>query len=580
MLLTWAAQADAPVWDEPAHLAAGLAVLERGDVGLYRVNPPLVRTLAALPARWLGAATDWSKATDDPAGRPEFQVAQDFIRVNGSRLFALMTLGRLACLPLSLLGALACGAWARDLFGPWAGQLALALWCFSPSVLAHGHLITADLAGAALFILASWCCQRWLRARSVSWALRTGLAVGVALLAKHTCLLLVVLVPVLTLVAVVATPRGERRPRRDLGQLALVVAVAWLVVNLGYGFSGTGRRLGDFTFVSARLTGHPPAQGQAAETGNRFRDHWLGALPVPVPADLVRGVDRQQRDFDKPMRSYFDGRFHAGGWWWYYLRALPLKVPAGTWLVLAAAIGLAVLRPGARAAWRDELSLLLPPLLVLLAVSAQSNWSLHVRYVLPVVPFLFVIASRLVAEGAGAWRGRSVVASVGLTLALVSSLVQAPHWLSFVSWPAGGPARGPHHFVDSSFDWGQDLLHLKTWLDEHPEARPLNLTYFGSVDPRLAGIQHRLSPPLRPGDLPDPASLVGWHAISTNYLQGFQFPAHRGDGRFAMVRAGDYLHFQSLEPVGRAGRSILVYRIDAEMVTRLLDERLAIEAGS
>ena len=50
----------------------------------------------------------------------------------------------------------------------------------------------------------------------------------------------------------------------------------------------------------------------------------------------------------------------------------------------------------------------------------------------------------------------------------------------------GGPKGGPNHLVDSNVDWGVDLLFLKKWLDEHPEASPLGLAYFGMFDPRVA----------------------------------------------------------------------------------------------
>jgi hypothetical protein len=35
---------------------------------------------------------------------------------------------------------------------------------------------------------------------------------------------------------------------------------------------------------------------------------------------------------------------------------------------------------------------------------------------------------------------------------------------------------------------------LKRWVDEHPEARPLGLVYFGNLDARAAGLEFFLPP--------------------------------------------------------------------------------------
>ncbi|MGA9815171.1 MAG: hypothetical protein WBQ64_20485, partial [Terriglobales bacterium] len=42
--------------------------------------------------------------------------------------------------------------------------------------------------------------------------------------------------------------------------------------------------------------------------------------------------------------------------------------------------------------------------------------------------------------------------------------------------------------TDSNLDWGQGLLALRDYQRDHPGER-ISLSYFGSVDPRLYGIQ-------------------------------------------------------------------------------------------
>ena len=58
-LLGWVAAKPSPTLDEPAHLAAGLYVWKYGRFDLYRVNPPLVKVIAALPVTFADPATNW-----------------------------------------------------------------------------------------------------------------------------------------------------------------------------------------------------------------------------------------------------------------------------------------------------------------------------------------------------------------------------------------------------------------------------------------------------------------------------------------------------------------------------------------
>jgi len=49
-----------------------------------------------------------------------------------------------------------------------------------------------------------------------------------------------------------------------------------------------------------------------------------------------------------------------------------------------------------------------------------------------------------------------------------------------------------------------------------------------------------------------------------NFLMGFQFVAPAGDGRVLRVNAEDYVYFQRLTPVARAGYSIDIYHVEEE----------------
>jgi hypothetical protein len=535
-LLAWGATRHSPSNDEVAHLTAGLSYWRLARFDLYRVNPPLVRLVAGAPVALASPATDWQSISDGP--RPEWRVGSAFLAANGAGSFRYFVLARWACVPLSLLGGLVCFFWARELYGAGAGLLALALWCVCPNVLGNGQTITTDVGAAAFGAAAGYCFWRWLRRPTWLRAFAAGAALGLAELTKTTWVVLFALWPALWLFW------RWRRPA-PAAQLALLLALAVYLLNLGYLFEGSGRRLGDFKFFSAALRGAEEVAPGGEPRLNRFADTWAAALPVPLPVNYVLGIDLQKVDFEVGSYSYLRGEWRHGGWWYYYLYALAVKVPLGTLLLLLLGLYVRARGDGAGPLWRDEVVVLAPAAAVLALVSSQSGLNDNLRYALPALPFAFVWAGRAArAFAARRWALAGLVAAA-VAWSAGSSLRVYPHSLSYFNELAGGPENGHAHLLGQNIDLGQDLFYLKRWQDEHPEAHPLWLPYGGVFGPGLAGLYD--GPP--PDGLPP-----GWYALSVNRLRG---------------RRGEYAGFLGLRPVGRAGYSIYVYHLSAAEADRL-----------
>lgn len=128
ILLSWIAYRYSPTWDEVAHLPSGISHLKFFDCTLYAVNPPLVRSIAALPVFAVPHMENWKEfisAEGIVSRRAEFGTGSEFIKANGWRSFFLYTLARWICIPFSLLAAYICFRWARELYGNAAGIMAL-----------------------------------------------------------------------------------------------------------------------------------------------------------------------------------------------------------------------------------------------------------------------------------------------------------------------------------------------------------------------------------------------------------------------------------------------------------------------
>ncbi len=405
VLLAYASTRQSPTVLEPASLVAGLSHWEFGRFEVFRVNPPLVRMVAALPVMIAGYNEDWSLFQNSPGARTEFQMGSDFIKANGERSIWLFTIARWACLPFSLMGGLFCFFWSRELWrSDLAGLLSLFLWTFEPNILAHGNLVTSDCAAASIGLGACYLHWRWLKSPVWSRAIYAGLFLGLAELTKTSWLILFLLWPILGLLWVLTDTHTRRQECRPVGieysylflQYIFIFILSIYIVNIAYGFDGSFAKLKEFTFVSRTMTG----LSVSGEPGNRFSTSRLGELPVPVPRQYLSGIDLQKKDLeDYGQLSYMSGEWKRGGWWYYYLYGLAVKMPHGTQLLILSAITTLVLSRHRRFSGLsnhdisiiDILVLLTPAFTILVAVSTQLEFNHHFRYILPVFGFLFVL---------------------------------------------------------------------------------------------------------------------------------------------------------------------------------------------
>jgi len=558
-LLAWIGWQTSPNRTEVGQMAAGLYTWHTLRFDVFHVNPPLVRAAATLPAALCSPEVDFSAYSPLPRQRCEWSLGVAFIRANPpDRLRWYFALGRWACVPFGVLGGYACYRLARDLYGGPSGLCALILWCFSPLLLAWGATICPDAPAAGVGVAALWTLRRWLIAPGWPRVLAAGTLLGLLTLVKTTWIIAFGLWPALWLVwrlgqPAAATPRAVPSP--SFGQLAAILVLALYVVNLGYGFEGSLRALGEYEFISGSLGGeHRSPRTGWPVPANRFAGTWLGRLPVPIPANMLQGIDTQRYDFERGDRSYLRGEWSERGWWHYHLYALLLKVPLGTWCLVVLALGVTVFSRRYNAAWRDEAPLLVPALAILALVGSQTGFSAHTRYAIPALPLLLVWASK--TARAVVLRRRAVAALTALALAwtVASSTFVYPHCLSYFNELAGGPKGGPRHVLGSNVDWGQDLFYLRDWLDAHPEAGPLRVAVEVPFPPALFDAEPETLPAHPPAGQPPPGGpghdrqepAPGWHAIGINRLHDPKDPVHV---------------LLPLAPAAVAGYSIQIYHV-------------------
>ncbi len=539
------------VVDEPAHLTAGYLAITQGDLAVNREHPPLIKALAAIPLLFLAPALP-----PEPEGGWPPRGGEDF-EFGYSRAFLyhandadrLLALARLPVVALTLAAGLTLFLWGRALFanhGSDAGSLAaLALFAFEPNLLAHGRLITTDM-GAVLFTVAACACLE----RSFApgrpgprWAAAGGAALGLGLLTRFSCLLLI---PLLVLAAVLD---GRRPAAARARHLAVMLACALLLVNLGYGFAGFAG--GGFPLAHDPVVGPLRTEPLASLEAHPL----LRWTPLPVPRLYLEGLDlARYKNLHVEGPGYLNGAYSSEGWWSYFLLALGMKATLPLLALAAAGLGAAGLAGSARSprdrgTWPGMVWLVVPSAGFLLLVTASTRAQIGLRYVLPVIPFLCLLgglaASLAIAPAAlpgrsrPRLRGAAAVLCAGLLIwHAAAALAIWPYHLAYFNEAAGGPDDGILHLADSNLDWGQDLVGLDRFMSERRITR-MNLYYFGTADPDYYGIQRVATP--------EP----GYYAVSATHLMGIYLP----DREFLAP-------FRRMTPEATIGHSINVYHLD------------------
>lgn len=553
----WAASTKSPTFDEPVHTLSAWLIVNRGDFRLNPEHPALWKYLAGLPLVGFPLTAD----LDAPAARAPLALveaqwpwmAETLFRTPGNDGVALVGRARMAMAVVPFLLALVVARWAWALAGPTAAVVATAALSLDPNLLAHAALVTNDTAATLAFTLAAYLT--WQVGRRFTWPRAAGLvatcAVGVGV--KATCVLLVATVGLPLAIRMLARWRdaADRRtisPARflaiGLGAAILGYVLLWPAYQFRAAPTPAGDRfdapalraaeayyevVGDALRAGepisreaalARVPGRPPSKVSGAI-------HWLEDRRLLPQAFSVGVLHAQTRGISRP--TYLLGEVRPTGSHAYFPLALawktPLAVLAAT-AVAVVALPSALRRAGASTRW--ALVCLVVPPAIYFAVMVAANLNIGLRHALPVLPPLYV-ALGVAAQRAIAWRPRAGPATVvgAIAVLAVEVLSTCPNYLAFFNVAAGGARGGLARLGDSNLDWGQDLPALAeyyaTWRRGNAGA-PFYLSYFGSVDPRVYGIDYVNASPGYPLARAAPSDAYlqtgGTLAVSATALQG------------------------------------------------------------
>ncbi|MSO19741.1 MAG: hypothetical protein EXQ56_04645 [Acidobacteria bacterium] len=551
-------------WDDTANsddnvaLISGYSYLRTQQFRLEPQNPPLIKSLGALPLLFMDLNEPWEMsgwAQEDPD-----IVGREFLYQSGNDADAIFHAARL---PM-ILFALGFGAvlffWTRKHYDDSVALLTLFFYSLSPTFIAHGRFVATDLGATAGFFVGLTAFLRFLQSptrKNILWA---GLALGFALLTKFST---IALLPIYLFLATVWAFIGagrERQPlfelRRGAGDerikaLALRLPSASQWRGLGATLARTGGILGVALVVIYAIYLHhvwsypPEMQRASAEyhrliygMGGTAKDIviWASGHPLMQPwAEYFLGllVALKASRWGQPL--FFFGQVHETGLRVYFPAAYLLKEPLALHLLTLAALGFLFWRMQQRDRTRGALTRWLLThftefaFLVMLAVYwtalIRSNMNIGVRHLLPAFPFMFILISRQVVKlyeslkSLTARRAALATLAILLTWQAITVLRVFPSYLAYFNELAGGPRGGWQYLNDSNLDWGQDVKRLAQYVEE--QGIPgLHAEFFGPPD-AVYYFREKYLGPVGCGKPPK-----GWVALSAMIYTGAPWNRH------------------------------------------------------
>jgi hypothetical protein len=237
----------------------------------------------------------------------------------------------------------------------------------------------------------------------------------------------------------------------------------------------------------------------------------------------------------------------------YFPAVIAIKSTLPFLIFMLLAIGAMVARRFSR--WREILFLTIPPAIYLL-VAMSSQMNIGVRHILPMYPFLYVLAAGATKTLIGVDR-RWICAVAGLLIWQAVSVVRVfPVYMAYGNELWGGPSSVHKYLSDSNVDWAQQLIATKKYLD----ARGITSCWFvyfaaGVADTNTYGIPCKLLPTtetlywlIQPLDAPP--AIEGVVLISEGDMAAIDY----GPGPL-----NPYEQFKTLKPVAVIQRGIYVF---------------------
>ncbi len=566
---------DSLIVDEVPHIGAGYSYIVKHDMHLNPEHPPLAKDLAGIAlATFLNLKqTAFTNLQWTGAVNGQWEFGRALIYTTGNDADAITRVARLPMLLFFAASAFILFAWSRRLFGTTGAALALLLFSFSPTVLAHMRFVTTDVPALAGVLAATFFFIAYLRRPGWRTFIIASVVTGLALLTKFSVVLLVPYFGLLAMLWGWLHARSIKRRVQDtlmwgIRSVAVFAAATIIIVWPTYVYH----------------TWSYPVERQQSNTTSLLApfpnrtivDSVVWASDKPVlramswyATGLLMALQRAEGD----NTITWLGRVVPTGGLWYFPLVYLLKEPLSWWALAFIALMIALMRGSAvpKRSWervvawsKGNFDIVAMGIWLVLywAVSIRSPLNIGIRHILPAFPFAIMLVAGQIAffiEHLKKHEARELrIFSLTIVLLLAWGVFEQvrvfPSYLSYFNQLAGGPSGGRMFVTDSNLDWGQELKRLGDFVNKN-DIPKLQLDYFGWADPTYYMDGHFV--PVHDSTYVDSRDFLrrnpagGWIAVSATY---FQHSISRDN-------AMGYRWLNAYTPVASIGNSMLVWHI-------------------
>lgn len=450
--------------DEANHLVRGIMLLKTGDFRLNQHHPFLFNALNAIPAvlnenlvTEPTDSTNWIQARKD-------DMAAKLVELNGgSTVFSKNILfeSRVSMAVLTGLFLVLFYLLIKKEFGYAASTIATTLLLLSPTVLAHGALVTTDVPAMFMIFFATWALYGYFKNPDDKRLNIFILVSFLALLTKFTALF-TAFIWICALILFYRQRSGKFFSNAMLNIPRILIIWA-LLLWASHGFQ--------FKSFHEVEYGNPELNKATIDHISHISD----TFPVFVEDTVTNLYYNLKLPFPQYIKGFYDnvfkhnfyghetfllGEFSNKGWWYYFPVLFLAKEN-----ILFIALTIFLLICGLPSLWRlfrrrkydFSPSIVLVVVPVFLAIlTLQSSINLGIRHLLPLYPFIAVLIAIKVMPYLRSSKVILYSFTAAIIMMVVSVLYQYPNFVEYYNEFFGGPRNGYMISRDSNFDWGQN----------------------------------------------------------------------------------------------------------------------------
>ena len=545
---------DSGIVDEIAHIPAGYSYVKYNDFRLNPEHPPLAKALAGLSLvlnkNIIGPIGDWSWE-----GINQWESGWYMLYESGNNPAEVLSWARLPMILLMLVLGVILYFWSKKLFGRTVSLIVLSLFAFYPDIIAHGKFVTTDVASALGYIIAVYGFDLSLTNKTQKSYIIAGILFGLAQLLKFSA---IVLFGVFVILLVIRTIT-ELSSKKDFWPKLWVNFKSFSFVCL-YSIVFVWIVYLPFTWNTPSAIEHQVIEINLPSNESRtmfVKDilHLLESNPITrALGHYFLGIYMVLGRVEGGNNTFALGQLSHKSISWFFPFAWAVKTPLTIIILSLSSLFLVfgkVLKKSLNSKEKWLLWVLFTPILLYWAITLKGSLNIGIRHLMPTIPFVLLLIGWFAQKLFQGKRYLNLKWSAIIILVLFMAGSTISYFPSYVGYFNELVPRDKRYqyLVDSSLDWGQDLLRLRDFVDDQKIGK-IKIDYFGGSVPGyyIKGVEDWHA---------EYGPTAGWLAISATYYQSSKLVGPE-EGKWS------YQWLDSYTPEKIIGGSILVFRISEE----------------